>query len=238
MTLPSGGMTLALVGVDGAGKTTLSRAVVDWLSWKMEVHTYYLGSKQPSWMSDWSYLFFRMGRRSHRALTRRIGESNFITRTVKAMRDSLLCSHYLFTGYDRFRRFLAGRRRAGEGAVVVYDRYPLQAPLDGPQIHRMAGNDSGWRDTFSRLERRLYRQMHLPDLLIVLEVSPQVSLQRKPDHQWETIVEKNEVLARLTTAMEKNGTEQVRIDADQPLDDVLTRVKMEIWQRLGAHHDR
>lgn len=235
MTLPDGGLTLALVGVDGAGKTALSRAIVEWLSWKLDVHAYYLGSKQPSWMSSLSYLFFRMARRSHRTLSRRIGEGSLLARIIESVRNSLLYSHYLFTGYDRFRRFLAGRRKAKAGSVVVYDRYPLQAPLDGPQIHLTAEDDNSWSArAFSALEKKLYRRMHLPDLLIVLEVSPEVSFQRKPDHQLETIVEKNKVLERLTTEMEAEGWHIVRIDANQQFETVLSHLKREIWQRLGA----
>lgn len=239
MTLPDGGLTVALVGVDGAGKTTLTRAITAWLAWKLDVHAYYLGSKQPSPPSKWSYLFFRMARRSHTELSARIGTNNGAARAIRAVRDALLYSHYLFTGLDRYRRCRAGSRKARAGSIVVYDRYPLQAPLDGPQIH-LAANSGGDRSAafFSRMEQWLYRQMERPTLLLVLEVSPAVSLQRKPDHAWEAIVEKHAVLGRLTAVMEANGAAPIRIDADRPLDVVLNRLQREIWQRLGTAHDR
>jgi thymidylate kinase len=238
MTFPDGGLRLALVGIDGAGKTTLTGAVAEWLAWKLDVHLYYLGSKQPSRPSKWSYLFFRMARRSHRELSGQVGEGNVISRLLQSVRDALLYSHYLFTGVDRYRRYRTGGRQAQAGSVVIYDRYPLEAPLDGPQIH-LAANGDGARGAavFSRMEQRLYRQMRLPELLLVLEVSPAVAWQRKPDHQWEVIVEKNEVLERLTAVMEANGSPPVRIDASLPLAEVLGRIKQEIWQRLGTQHD-
>lgn len=239
MTFPAGGLTLALVGVDGAGKTTLSEAVATWLAWKLDVHTYYLGSKQPSRLSEWSYLVFRMARRSQRELANRVGESNMLAKMLAAVRNTLLYSHYLFTGRDRFGRYRLGKAQGHQGSVVVYDRYPLEAPLDGPQIHLIAHDDkTRTAALLARMEQKLYRQMELPDLLIVLEVAPEISLQRKPDHQWETIIEKNQMLKQLTAAMEENGAQLVRLDASQPLDEVLSQVKEVIWQQLGGRDDR
>lgn len=235
MTNPRGGLTLALVGVDGAGKTTISRELAAWLDWKLDIHTYYLGSKQPSWMSDRSYLLFRIARRSHRSISKVLGEKNFISRLIEALRQALLYSHYLFTGYDRYRRYLAGNRNAKNGSISLYDRYPLEAPLDGPQIHLASENDP-WRigDIFSKLERKLYQEIKMPDLLFVLEVSPEVSLERKPDHDLAAIEAKNIALGKLATFIEASP-KKVRvsyINASLPLEDVLGKIKQEIWGAL------
>ena len=235
MTNPRGGLTLALVGVDGSGKTTISRELATWLDWKLDVHTYYLGSKQPSWMSERSYLLFRIARRSHRSVSKLLGENNFISRLIEALRQALLYSHYLLTGYDRYRRYLAGKRNAQTGSIILFDRYPLEAPLDGPQIH-LAGENDPWRfaDTFSRLERKLYQEIQMPDLLFVLEVSPEVSLERKPDHDWAAIEAKNIALGKLATLIEaapkKVGVSY--INASLPLDIVLGQIKQKIWEAL------
>lgn len=235
MTNPRSGLSLALVGVDGAGKTTISRELAAWLDWKLDVHTYYLGSKQPSWMSETSYLLFRMARRTHRSISKLLGEKSFISRLVEALRQSFLYSHYLFTGYDRYRRYRAGDRYAQNGSIILYDRFPLEAPLDGPQIHLASENYPGTiADTFSRLERRLYRQIQMPDLLLVLEVSPEVSLERKPDHDWEAIEAKKIALGKLASLVEA-APKKVRvsyINASLPLETVLGQIKQEIWGAL------
>lgn len=235
MTLPTGGVTLALVGADGAGKTTLSRELVKWLSWKLDVHPYYLGSKQPSWMSKFSYLLFRIARRGQRTLSRIVGENAFITRFIEALRQILLYSHYLFIGHDRYGRYLAGRRNASEGSIVIFDRYPLEAPLDGPQIHafREDSTDLIVR-TFSKLERNLYSKVQMPDLFCVLEVSPEISIRRKPDHQWMAIETKNLLLRKLTDSMKANDKEVriAHINAGLPLEQVLLQIKRAIWGAL------
>lgn len=239
MTLPDRGLTIALVGVDGAGKTTQTRAVREWLSWKLDVHPFYLGSKEPSWFSRNAYLVFRMARRSHTELSARFGEQNSLCRAVALLRDTLLYTHYCFTGLDRRRRIRAGERLASAGSLVVYDRFPLEAPLDGPQIHlapngstRLSGKVlSGW-------EKKLYDSMKLPDMLFTLELPPKLSMARKPDHSWSAIVEKNTVLNRLISTMEEGGANLIRIDTTNSRRVVLNHLKQHIWSRLEEKDDR
>jgi hypothetical protein len=73
MTLAGGGTTVALIGANGAGKSTMAGDVARWLGWKLDARVHYLGSKQPSRQTEWLYLMFRALRRSHRAASRRLG---------------------------------------------------------------------------------------------------------------------------------------------------------------------
>jgi thymidylate kinase len=237
MTLSPNGLTLALVGVDGAGKTTLSREVTRWLSWKLDVRQYYLGSKQPSWLSRSLYWLFRIARRSHRTFSDRFGEHNVVAKWLEAWRHAFLQAHALSIGHDRYRRFLAGRKAAGNGVVVIFDRFPLAAALDGPKIHLAAnGNKGGITAVFSRHEQHIYHHFHPPNLLVLLEVTPAVSLARKPDHVPQAIAHKNQVLGQLTAEHRQNALEAnwICIDANPPLADVLVALKREIWQAFWA----
>ena len=74
----------------------------------------------------------------------------------------------------------------------------------------------------------------MPDLLFVLEVSPEVSLERKPDHDLAAIEAKNIALGKLATFIE-TSPKKVRvsyINASLPLEDVLGQIKQEIWGAL------
>ena len=87
---------------------------------------------------------------------------------------------------------------------------------------------------FSRLERDLYRKIPMPDLLFILELSPELSLRRKPDHDPEAIQEKHWVLRQTIARMkaQANVGYIIHIDASFPLEDVLWQIKEVLWERL------
>lgn len=235
MTLPNGGLIVALVGVDGAGKSTLASALTKWLSWKIDTPFYYLGSKQPSIWTKWSYIFFRMARRSHRELSAKFGEDNPVAKVLINIRQIFLASHYLSVGYDRVGRYQLAKAEAGNGSVVIFDRFPFRAPLDGPEIHLI---DNGFLNPvsrrLSRMEQDLYRKFKSVDLLVLLNVEPETSLQRKPDHSEETIRAKNIALNAVQSriANDSGKWDWVSIDAEKPFEEVLLRIKRLVWAAL------
>lgn len=239
----AGGRALALVGADGAGKSTLCDELYRWLSWKLEVHRYYLGSKQPSRRSRVLYLLFRMARRTHSELVPRLGEGNPLVRTVAGVRQTLLHAHQLSIGWDRYRRTVRGARAAADGFLVIYDRFPLAPQLDGPKIHLDAMHDGTglgrWlARRFAQVERRIYRTMRPPDALLVLDVDPDVSLQRKPDHDRAAVESKSIAIRALVEGMARESATGVRfpnvlcVDANQPYADVVRQMKDEVWRLL------
>lgn len=238
--LPNRGLTLALVGVDGSGKSTLSEELYKWLAWKLDVQLYYLGSKQPSWLSKWIYLLFRMARRSQRAFSGWWGERHAISSLFSTIRSILLYSHYLSLGLDRYRRYRIGRRYAENGSFVIYDRFPQADLFDGPKIHLAANGNKGFiARVFSNWEQNLYRNFHQPDHLIVLNVHPDISLQRKPDHRWETILAKNSALSELTSRLAANPAQGnwIPLNANLSLDEVIRQLKMEVWDKIIKEGD-
>src|SRR6185295_15909928 len=63
--LPQGGVLVALVGSDGSGKSTLTKDLSAWLSWKIDVLPLYFGSGDgPSSLARWPLkLALPLGRR-------------------------------------------------------------------------------------------------------------------------------------------------------------------------------
>jgi hypothetical protein len=241
MTLPRGGTTVALIGADGAGKSTVAGEVARWLGWKLEARVHYLGSKQPSPLTNWLYLGFRALRRGHRAACSRLGEGSPAMRPIAALRDLTLALHHLAVGRDRRRHLARARHDARAGRIVILDRYPLACLsdraehrlLDGPQIEAVLGPDlSRPARALAGAERGIYRRFGLPDHLVLLDVDPLVATGRKPDHRLDVIRTKSRAAAELAGLAEAAGAPVTRIDANQPLDRVLLDLKARLWDVL------
>jgi thymidylate kinase len=243
MTPSAGGLMIALVGADGSGKSTVADALAQWLSWKLAVRVNYLGTNIPSPLGDPLYLAFRGLRRAQRTLGNNLGEGSRIVRWIGSMRDTTLALHYLVIGHDRARRYRHGRSDAQEGRVVIFDRFPLDSlssrrthrALDGPRISRTFGESTGpVRRALAGAEERIYQGFGLPDYLIVLDVSPEVSVDRKPDHSLEIVREKSRAAVELAAIAEmRHGSVRVfKVDANRPLVHVILEIKRKLWDVL------
>ncbi len=69
----------------------------------------------------------------------------------------------------------------------------------------------------------------VPDLVIKLQVSPEVSAGRKQDGSLESLARRVEVVNRVSFASEARVAS---VDADQPLEQVLLDVKRMVWEAL------
>ena len=233
----TGGHILAVVGADGAGKSTVIGELYKWLSWKLKTYRNYMGSQQPSSVTRLLELCSRIVSKVCRLWGGFAGENNVPGRSLLALQRFSRNLYHLSVGQDRYRRYIIAKRQAGQGAIVLCDRYPLEAiwrvmegrPMDGPQIAVEAGLKMDWLTRwFSKMEQNTYRKIHPPDYIFILHVSPQVSLQRKPDHDPKMILAKSQALKQ----MEKGSLHVIDVDADIPIEGVLLNIKSELWRLL------
>ena len=223
-----GGITIAFVGPDGAGKSTVIEAMREWLAWRVNLRIEYLGSAKPSR----STRVLRVAARAARATARGVGD----VVPVRGLADQLMAMRYLGDARDRAERARHGRAMAAQGAVVIFDRFPLpgvrvgRRMMDGPRIPTLPGWES--RGSLRRLAAReaaIYAAIPPPDHLIWLSIDPSVALSRKPEHDPASVLAKAEALESADLAQIAPVT---RIDAAKSLDEVLDEVKRAIWELL------
>ena len=237
----SGGLSIAFVGADGAGKSTTINAIKKWLSWKMDTQVVYMGSGQETTsLSQFVKFIRRLIGRIQKAFSLILGEKNFIPTTIGQLYRLTENYYHLTLAQTRYQRYLAGRRRAAQGAIVIYDRYPLIGihqvmskdlpPMDGPRIAWSCQNQAmnGITKRLSLAEEQFFKQITPPEYLVLLHVTSEVSQQRKPDHHREHV----EIKIQAIEAMNRQGLKIIDIDATRPLDKTLRKIKHELWNIL------
>lgn len=214
-----GGAIVALVGIDGSGKTTVAKQ---------------LAAAGP-WPSRYLYMGQSLGSSNAllpssaaaRALRRRAAVTSRPRRPKRSKysrtRSMLAMANRVVEAWWRGRGAARDRRR---GVVVVYDRYiPLEATI--------ALADPGRKKVHAldRIERRLVeRLVARPDLVVHLDTPGEVAAGRKGDatarrlERWRRVIQDWGVGRR----------EFVRVDATRPLAEVVVTVQSVIQDVLDT----
>ena len=236
--LASGGALIAIVGGDGAGKSTVVDSLSRWLSSEhIDSHTMHMG--KPKWSPLTAVV---KGLLKLVAATRRS-----TTSSAKALRSSLVASDEgtmtlrnrarlgweVLTARDRYRTYRRARRLASNGSLVLCDRYPLPhvSLMDGAVTARMKdpARWGRWARFLATIERRYYDRISSPDILIVLRLDPDIAVERKRGVEPESSVRpRSEEIWR----MDWRGTPAIVIDAASPKEQVLSEIRSMIWSRL------
>jgi thymidylate kinase len=102
--------------------------------------------------------------------------------------------------------------------------------MDGPRVERLLGGRTTgpFRRRLVALERGYYREVGRPDVTIVLRVDPEVAVARKPEEDAEFVRRR----WREIWAVDWDRLPAHVVDAGDPPDEVLARVKAIIWSEL------
>lgn len=227
--LVTGGAVIALVGGDGAGKSTAVEGVSSWLSRAFVVRQVHLGRPPKSLTTVLVKGALVAGRRMGRfpELTEPTTPPNDLT----AGPSTAWLAWHTLTARDRHRLYARARRVAANGGVVVCDRFPLA------ELHSMDGARTAWAEGLPgltrlgahlvRLEAHYYASFGRPDVLAVLRVDPEVAVRRKHD-------EEEHYVRRRSTEVWHTAWQPpvVVVDAGQPAAAVLADLRRLVWERL------
>jgi thymidylate kinase len=225
--LLAGGRVIAFVGADGAGKSTLVGEVRAWLAKDLSVTALHLGRPPRSMTTHVVRTIVRAG--SVPGRIRRIGGVRPREGTAPG---PLRAAFAVALARDRAASAAKARALAANGALVVSDRWPLPELelMDGPRVERLLGGRTTGplRRRLVALERRYYREVGRPDVAIVLRVDPEVAVARKPEEDPEFVRRR----WREIWAVDWAAVTAHVVDAGDPPDEVLARVKAIIWSEL------
>ena len=234
MTFANNGPRIAFVGVDGSGKSTVTGRISKWLAWRVSVGVFYMGKTRATLPALAIQPFIKLARMANSFTTRHFGAQSPPAKLTAGPREILENLSALLQGQARLRAYRESCRRAGEGTVVLYDRYPINSvwvdnyPMDGPRISAHSGWMKGLQSRLARAEATVYRQIQPPDHVIFLQVSPAVSQSRRPEDNGASLATKAHAIDRI----KPDGFELTVIHAEQPLEDVLAQVKPVLWKLL------
>src|SRR3546814_916204 len=209
---------IAIIGCDGAGKSTVGAHVLAFVRDYCPATTAHLGKQSGNLGRALAHLPL-IGTWIGRAIRRKSEHvrNHRSKNKTPGVLPALVIGAFTLRRVLRFRRMLALRR---QGLIVVADRYPqleVQGAYDCPGLSASAEG--------SRLARWLAARVHAafvwmtsyrPDLVIRLNVDLNTACARKPDHDRESLARK----IASTPLLLFNGAHIVDLDANQPLAEI------------------
>jgi len=221
-TPASGGALIAIVGADGAGKSTCSRALQEWLDQELATARAHLGLPRRSATTLFAGGVLKVARWLHGRLPGPLANLFAHVELARAV-----C-----TARDRYQTYARMRRLAARGRIVICERYPLleNRALVGPSTVQGCGLTarSKLASWMRRIEVRYYARITRPDLVLALRIDPEVATRRK------TTEPEAYVRARAQTMAEVKWTgARVRaMDASRPFADVMADLQAAVWEAL------
>ncbi len=213
------GTILALVGGDGAGKTTCATALHAWLARHFETYRAHLGRPPKGLMTASVGVALRVA-------------GVFDRRGTGALMAYLELLYHLATARDRYRLYLKVRRFTANKGLAICERYPVSGnhSLVGPRIKELVDTVpyAGLARWLARAEQRYYERFGREDILIVLQVDPETAVRRKTSEPAEYV--RNRVRIVMERDWSSSGARVV--DAARPLPEVLHDLKALVWSEL------
>lgn len=226
--LANGGLFVAFVGGDGAGKSSAIEQLDNVLSVKFDVLRLHLG-KPPKSLTTWFV-------RATLKIGSILGFHQYVDHTLRF--DTQRMS--TFAGYacllretcmarDRYLAYRRALRFATNGGLVLCDRFPLPSVqlMDGPVVEQLAGDKSASRRVqwLKTIEESFYERIVTPEFLFVLKVDPDTAVARKPEENETFVRMRSDEIWRVADTI---PDAQV-IDTSDSMESVSKRIWRRVW---------
>lgn len=221
------GMIIAFIGQDGAGKSTVTSEIENWLSWKLDARRFYLGSGDhyKSWQKSFlSYIEKKNIKKN------KIGYIIYALFTV---------SNYKKIAKTYYRTTKKAARYSKKGGIALFDRYPqifFEGRNDGPKIRmtlkKIKKNSLVYRfiEHCANVEEKYIRNAIKikPNLVFKLMLSPEESIRRKPEETLEEVKIKHNIIQKWDFI----NVPTYEIDAAKDYSEEIKEIKTIIWEKI------
>jgi thymidylate kinase len=243
--LKTGGVVIAIVGAEATGKSTLVSEIGNWLLPIFSTRTVHAGKPPSTWMTaPLNALLPFLRRRLPQMRTTRQDrktslqiENNSDTVT-KGWSGLIYAVRSVSLAWDRRKLLVRARHYAANGDIVICDRYPSEniGTMDSPRLLEnkdLTGLKGFFYNGLARLERRFYKEIPPPDLVLKLKVSLKTAIERnhnriKAEKETDEYLEKRH---RQCLDWSLVGTKYIyEIDTEQPLENTILTVERKIWE--------
>lgn len=243
--LKTGGVVIAFVGAEATGKSTLVSETGNWLAQIFSTRTVHAGKPPSTWMTAPLNVILPMLRQLLPQLrtTRQDGRTAASVEIIappltKGWSGVLYAVRSVSLAWDRRQLLVQARYHAANGDIVICDRYPSEniGTMDSPRLqedHNLAGLKGALYNWLARLERRFYKEIPPPDVVLKLKVSMETARQRnrdriKVDKETDAYLEARHRQCREWCMA---GTKYIyEIDTEQSLANTILAVKWKMWE--------
>ncbi len=211
------GVILAFIGTDGAGKSTMTKNIQSWLSWKIEVQQFYLGS----------------GDGLKKPLSYKLYVNGTLPKSIRQLAGAVFYLHmsrYVNRTLKRVNRY------RNHGGIAVLDRFPqmqFKGVNDGPKIdseiekNHLPAPLLTW--LIKKEEENIRQAVEIkPDIVFKLNISPEEAVKRKKEN---TLAEMKRKVAMIDGICFE-GSKVYNIDAAQNMKEEMLEVKRRIWNEI------
>ncbi len=234
MAFSTGGVVVAVIGTPASGKSTVVEALGKWLKNDFTVHTLHAGKPPSTWLTWLPNRFLPFARKLFPKQRSTFYEMH---PQPGCMDRSLLhILRMIFLSYDRRSLLMKYYRKSRNGAIVLFDRYPSRSAgaVDSSAFtETQIRKTRGLKSFLMALERKMYENMPLPDIVIHLSAPLEVALRRDVLRDKEDANDPDYIRQRHNLTIEPSFP--CTLYKEISTDDTFQKTERDIKKFLWAH---